>query len=390
MAGLERAERLYPWMVELRRNLHRYPELAFEEEFTAKRILKELDGLELPYEYGGIGGGIVAHLGNPRSGPTVALRAEMDALPGKESTGLPFRSEVAGRMHACGHDAHMSMVLGAAALLRADPPPGCVQFIFQPAEERGGGARVILKSGLLDQTAAIFGAHVTQQYRTGQIMTAAGVITAQSDDFTVRIKGRGGHGARPHEATDAIIVVGILITSIQTLISRESNPFHPSVITIGRVQGGSAANVIAEDALLEGSIRTTSPDARRRVLDGLSRMATAAGALHNAQVSVECHEGYPPVINTAEETALAREAARKVVGEAGLVEMDYPSMGSEDFSYYLERIPGSYARLGVRPAGREAVPLHNSAFDIDEQALKVGALYFEQVARDAVAALSNH
>ncbi|RFA26158.1 peptidase M20 [Alkalilimnicola ehrlichii] len=389
MGNWNKADGIFPWMVELRRSIHRYPELAFEEEFTAKRLMKELDRLGIPYDYGGIGGGVVARLEGGRSQPIVALRAEMDALPGKETTSRPFRSEVAGKMHACGHDAHMAMVMGAAALLKADPPPGTVQFIFQPAEEIGGGAREVLKTGLLDDTEAVFGAHVTQQYIVGQIMTAPGVMTAQSDNFRIRIKGSGGHGARPHEATDAIIVAGLLITSIQTLVSRESNPFHPNVVTIGRVQAGSAANVIAEDALLEGSVRTTAPAARNRVLNGLERMARGAGLIHNAQVDVEFQEGYPPVINTANETDLARLAAAEVVGTQGLVEMDFPSMGSEDFSYYLEKIPGCYTRLGARTRGQDPVALHSPAFDIDEEVLKVGACYFEQVARDALATYAN-
>lgn len=385
---VEKADRIFPWMVELRRSLHRHPELAFKEEATAQRLMQELDGLGLPYEYGGVGGGIVAHLQGAADGPVIALRAEMDALPGQETTHLPFRSTIDGRVHACGHDAHMTMVMGAAALLRDNPPPGTIQFVFQPAEERGGGARRILQTGLLDATRAIFAAHVTQQYRVGEILTSPGVMTAQSDNFVLRVKGRGGHGARPHEATDAIIVAGLLITAIQTLVSRESNPFHPSVITIGRVQGGSAANVIAEDALLEGSVRTTGPGARRRILNGLERMANAAALLHDAQVTIDFEEGYPPVINTAAETDLARTAARQVVGERGLVPMDYPSMGSEDFSYYLERLPGCYARLGARPAGKEPIPLHSPSFDVDEAVLKVGALFFERLAHDAVAAFS--
>ncbi len=389
MGGWKRAEAIFPWMVAIRRELHRHPELAFEEEATARRIIAQLERLGLPYQYGGLGGGVVARLDGSRSGPTVALRAEMDALPGNETTGLPFSSVIPGKMHACGHDAHMAMLLGAAALLRKSPPPGSVQFIFQPAEERGGGAREILRTGLLDDTAAIFGAHVTQEYRTGEIMTATGVITAQSDGFIIRIKGRGGHGARPHEATDAVVVVGVLINAIQTLISRESNPFHPSVITIGRLEAGSAANIIAEDALLEGSVRTTSPDARRRLLTGIGRMASAAAMLHNAKISVECEEGYPPVINTARETEIARRAAAAVVGAERLQEMDFPSMGSEDFAYYLQNIPGSYVRLGVRASGREPIALHNPAFDIDEEALKVGACYLEQVAREAIESLST-
>jgi hippurate hydrolase len=373
-------------MVELRRTFHRYPELAFEEKQTAAVIMAELRRLEIPFEYGGVGGGVVARIkGGEEGAPAVALRADMDALPGEENTGLPFASQHPGKMHACGHDGHMAMVLGAAALLKADPPPGEVVFIFQPAEERGGGARVMIEAGALDGVRAIFGGHVTRHYRVGEVMVASGTITAQSDGFTIRVKGRGGHGARPHEAVDAVVVVGLLIMAVQTLVSREINPAHPSVVTIGKVEAGSAGNVIAEDATLYGSIRTTEPAVRKQLIEGLQRMAKAVGDLHNASVQVEIREGYPPVINTAKEAEIARRAVLKSLGEEGLVAMDQPSMGSEDFSYYLRRVPGCYVRFGARREGWENIPLHSPSFDFDEAAMKVGVAFFDQVVREAIA-----
>jgi len=381
----QRAAPIFPWMVDIRRRIHRHPELAFEEARTARLIMDELERLGIPYRYDGVGSGVIGTL-DGGAGPSVALRADMDALPVTETTGLPFASELPGKMHACGHDAHVTMVLGAAALLREQPPPGRVLFVFQPAEEKGGGAKVVLESGALDGVNAIFGAHVGHQYVTGEIMVAAGGITAQTDAFSVRVKGRGGHGARPHEATDAIVVAALFISSIQTLISRETNPFHPSVITIGKIVGGAAANVIAEDVLLEGSLRTTSPEGRRRIVSGLERMAKAAGDLHDAKVEVEFHYGYPPVINSVREAQLARAAALKVVGEGGVVKMDFPSMGGEDFSFYQERLPGCYVRFGARKPDQPAQPLHSPNFTVDEDVLKVGAAFFEQVAREAISA----
>jgi hippurate hydrolase len=380
-----KSETIFPWMVELRRTFHRYPELAFEEEQTAAVIMAELRRLGIPFKYSGVGGGIVARLeGGEESAPTVALRADMDALPGEENTGLPFASQNPGKMHACGHDGHMAMVLGAAALLKADPPPGQVVFIFQPAEERGGGARVMIEAGALEGVRAIFGGHVTRHYRVGEVMVASGTITAQSDGFTIRVKGRGGHGARPHEAVDAVVVAGLLIMAVQTLVSREINPAHPSVVTIGKVEAGSAGNVIAEDATLYGSIRTTEPAVRKQIIQGLQRIAKAVGDLHNASVQVEIREGYPPVINTAKEAEIARRAVLKSLGEEGLVAMDQPSMGSEDFSYYLLRVPGCYVRFGARREGWENIPLHSPSFDFDEAAMKVGAAFFDQVVREAI------
>ena len=373
-------------MVDLRRRLHRRPELAFEEVETARTVMAELDRLGIPYEYGGPGGGVVGRLtGTDRQGPTVALRAEMDALPCTERTGLPFASEVPDRMHACGHDAHMAMVLGAAALLRSSPPAATTLFVFQPAEERGNGSLAVLRAGLLAGAGAIFAAHVTHQYELGQIMVSRGTITARADPFTIRIRGRGGHGARPHEAVDAVVVAGILITTVQTLVSRTINPAFPSVVTIGSVRAGSAPNVIAEDAELAGTIRTTRAEARREIVDGLHRIANALAHLHGAEIAVTTGECSPPVVNADRETAVARRAAQQVVGSDAVVEQEYPSMGAEDFSYYLREIPGCYVRIGTRRAGGEYVPLHSPRFDVDEQALKVGARFYDRVVREAAA-----
>lgn len=385
MTIVQTSETIFPRMVELRRTFHRYPELAFEEKQTAAVIIQELQRLEIPYEYGGVGSGIVARIeGGDSSAPRVALRADMDALPGDENTGLPFASQNPGKMHACGHDGHMAILLGAASLLKANPPPGQVVLIFQPAEERGGGARVMIAAGALQGVRAIFGGHITRHYRVGEIMVASGTITAQSDGFTMRVKGRGGHGARPHEAVDAVVVTGLLIMAVQTLVSREINPAHPSVVTIGKVEAGSAGNVIAETATLYGSIRTTETAVRQHIIQGLQRIAKAVGDLHNAKVEVEIRAGYPPVINTLQETEIARRAVLKTLGQQGWVMMDQPSMGSEDFAYYLQHVPGCYVRFGARREGWENIPLHSPSFDFDEEAMKVGAAFFNQVVREAI------
>lgn len=384
MHSTVKSERVFERMVELRRAIHRYPELAYKEEKTAQTIMEELDRLGIPYDYGGVGGGVVARLEVDKSLPTVALRAEMDALRGQEITGLSFTSRIKNRMHACGHDGHMAMVLGAAALLGEEPPHGNVLFVFQPGEERSGGSRKILETGALDSVSAIFAGHITLHYKVEEIMVSSGRITSQSDGFTISVKGKGGHGARPHESIDAVVVTGQLITALQTLISRETNPVHPSVITIGRVEAGSSGNVIAENSILRGTIRTTLPKVRKQLHSGLKRMARAMGDLHNASIDVEIREGYPAVVNTERETEIARRAAARVVGEQGVVPMEHPSMGSEDFAYYLQKIPGCYVRFGARPEGGEYVPLHSPSFTFDEEVLKVGASYFDAVAREAL------
>ncbi|MGD8379139.1 MAG: M20 family metallopeptidase [Gammaproteobacteria bacterium] len=377
-------------ITELRREIHRHPELAFEEVRTAERISTELRRLGLMPEYGGPGTGVIARLdGNGRAGPVVALRAEMDALPGEETTGLEFASLVPGKVHACGHDAHMAMVLGAAEMLVERPPPGRTLFLFEPAEESGGGARTLIDAGALEGVNAIFGGHVTHHYATGEIMVADGIVTAQSDTFVIRVTGRGGHGARPHEAVDAVIVAGLLISAIQTLVTRELNPFHPTVVTIGKLTAGSAGNVIAEEAVLEGTIRTTDPKVREHVIAGIKRMGEAAATLHRARVAVNFADGYPPVINTAREALIARKAAGQVVGPDGLVAMEYPSMGAEDFSFFLQQVPGCYVRFGARPPGSDYIPLHSPAFTIDERVLPIGAAFFNRVVREAIGALAR-
>lgn len=381
---------LYSHIVGLRRALHRHPELAFKEQETAALIIRELDDLDIPYRYDEKGSGVVGRLrGMDTNAPVFALRADMDALPGAENTGLPFASAYKDRMHACGHDAHMAMVLGAAHLLKSSPPAGDTLLVFQPAEEKGGGARVVLKSGVLDNVQAIFGGHVTQHYKVGEIMIATGTVTAQSDHFSIQVMGKGGHGARPHETIDAVVVTGLLITALQTLVSREIDPVHPSVVTIGKIQAGSAANVIAESASLEGTVRTTLPEVRDHLHRGIRRIARSIGELHNAKVEVKISEGYPPVVNTDRETRVAYQSAKKIVGESGLMAMDHPSMGSEDFSYYLQQLPGCYVRFGARKDDEIYVPLHSPAFDVDEGVLSVGAAFFAEVIRQAFADCSK-
>ncbi len=369
-------------LLELRHWLHQHPELSFQEIETAKRIMAELEALGIAWDYPGVGHAVIASVkGRDPALPVIALRADMDALPGDETTGAAYASRNLGVMHACGHCAHMAMLIGAANLLRQDPPPGPVRLVFQPAEEKGGGARVAIRDGALDGVAAIFGVHVTHEYETGKIMVRDGFVTAQSDGFRIRVRGKGGHGARPHEAVDAVVISGFLITALQTLVSRESNPLHPSVITIGSVHAGSAGNVIAEEAELLGSIRTSQAEARSHIHHGMRRMVGAASELYNAHIDISIKAGYPPVINEPHATSIAREAATEIVGKEHVVAAEFPSMGSEDFSFYLAERPGCFTRIGARHPDWEPVPLHSPAFDIDERAIGIGTLFLDKVAR---------
>jgi amidohydrolase len=367
-----------------RRWFHSHPELSYQEAETAAHIIDELDALRIRYTYPGVGHAVIGFIdGLDASRPAIALRADMDALPGSETTGADYASINPGVMHACGHCAHMAILIGAARLLAQDLPAGPVRLVFQPAEERGGGSQIAIADGALDGVAAIFGAHVTHEWETGKIMVRDGHVTAQSDAFTIKVRGKGGHGARPHEAIDAIVVSGFLIMALQTLVSRESNPLHPSVVTIGKVEAGSASNVIAEEAELQGSIRTSLDESRQRIHHGLKRMIGAAAELHNAAIDIEIRQGYPPVVNEPRSVSMARQAAVDIVGAEHVAAAEHPSMGSEDFSFYLQERPGCFVRFGARHPDWEPIPLHSPAFDIDERALGIGARFFDRVARVA-------
>lgn len=369
-------------LVALRRWFHQHPELSFQEAETAERIISELRRLGISYDYAGVGHAVIASIdGLDMSRPAIGLRAEMDALPGDETTEAPYASIYPGRMHACGHGAHMAMLIGAAQLLSKNPAPGPVRLVFQPAEEKGGGARTAITDGALTGVSAIFAGHVSHEFETGKIMIRDGSVTAQSDRFCITIRGKGGHGARPHEAVDAVVISGFLIAALQTLVSREINPLHPSVVTIGKIRAGSAANVIAEQAELLGSIRSMREDVRQHIHNGLKRMVGATAELHNAKIEIRIDEGYPPVVNEPVSTDIARQAALDVVGKDWVVSAEFPSMGSEDYSYYLNEIPGCFVRFGARHPDWEPIPLHSPAFDIDERVLAIGTLFFDRVAR---------
>lgn len=381
LSALQQAQQIMTPLVDLRRELHRHAELAFEEVQTAKVLIGELDRLGIAHEYLGVGHPVVANMVVNDAGPTIAFRADMDALPGSEQTQLSFASLSTDTMHACGHDAHMAIVMGALRLLQLQPAPVNVRAIFQPAEEKGGGANVVIADGYLDGVAAIFGGHVTQHHQVGEIMVASGTITAQSDRFSIQVHGRGGHGARPHEAIDAVVIAASLVSTLQTLVSREVDPLHPSVVTVGQINAGTAPNVIAESATLLGTIRTTDPVARAHIHSGIRRIALAFQDLHRAELVVQIDSGYPPVINTPAETTIARQAAQRVVGAEGIIRQEHPSMGGEDFSFYLKRLPGCYVRFGARPEDQPFAPLHSPTFDVDERVLPIGAAFFHAVAQ---------
>ena len=375
---------LFERIVSMRRDLHRHPELSGKEYRTQGQIKAFLDELGISYRPIADTGLLAEIPGQFEDAPRVALRADIDALPIGEETGLPFSSETEGVMHACGHDGHTSILLGAAALLVEDPPPQApVRLLFQPAEEIGKGARMMMKEGALENVAMIFGGHIDRHYPLGTIIVSDGPVNASSDCFKLSIGGKGGHAARPHETVDAVVVGSLLVMAIQTIVSREVNPAHPSVVTVGRFDAGTAANVIAAHAHLEGTIRAQDPEVRNALHDSIRRVSGAIGQLHGAQIDLEILRGTPPVINPPELAELCREAAIQAVGESSVRKLEVANMGAEDFGYYMEAVPGCYVRFGTTVEGVEPHPAHSSEFDFDERVLGIGARYYHSLVRVA-------
>ena len=378
-------------LTSFRRDLHRYPELAFLETRTSAKICEQLERLGISYKRGVAQTGIIAEIpggGQNAETPRIALRADIDALPIHEETGLEFASKNDGVMHACGHDGHVTMVLGAAELLAKEGGLSApVRILFQPAEEKGAGAIAMIEEGALDGVAMIFGGHVDRQYKTGEIVTHAGAVNASTDSFHIEIAGKGGHAARPHESVDTVVVGSHLVIALQTIVSREINPAHPAVVTVGRFDAGTTSNVIAGRALLEGTVRAQEQSVRDHVVASLRRVCESIARLHNVEIVIQVQDGTPPVINTPEMADIARRAAVAVVGEENAVPLRISNMGGEDFAYYIRKVPGCYVRLGAQAPGTEGHPMHSGRFDFDEDVLPIGARFFSEVARLAGKAL---
>ncbi len=386
------ANRLAPQLVELRRDFHRHPELAFEETRTAAEVARRLTELGIEHRTGIATTGVLGVIrGGKDSGRIVALRADMDALPIQEQNDVPYRSESAGKMHACGHDAHTTCLLGAATILKELQAEltGTVLLVFQPSEEKNpGGAKIMLDDGLFRdfQPEAIFGQHVFTPLPVGQLGFRPGAMMAAADELYITIRGKGGHAAAPQLAVDPIVATAHVILALQTVVSRTFPPDEPAVVTIGKVAGGTTTNIIPDSVELVGTFRSLDAGWRKKGHEAITRLVEQTAAAYGATAEVRIDLGYPPVRNTPALTTFAREAAERYVGAAQVKPVPL-SMGAEDFAYYLEQLPGCFYRLGVRndEAGLGQHGLHTARFDLDEAALPVGAGFFAYLAAEFLA-----
>ena len=378
-AGIEDGirERSGSEIVALRRDIHCEPEIGFDTEKTARKVVDALEGLPLEIETGLAENGVVATLrgsdGGSGDGPTVGLRADMDALPIHEQTGLDFASEMDGKMHACGHDGHTSMLVGAAHALCSEELrgrlKGDVKFIFQPAEEGYAGGRVMVEEGVTRGLDQVFALHLWPGLAFGTFSTKGGTIMAAADGFEMQVRGEGGHGAMPHLTADAVMMASYIATTLQTIVSREVDPAEAAVLTIGEIGAGSAFNIIPETARLAGTVRTVSPELRERMPERILEISRGVANGMRGDAELDYRFAYPVTRNDESAARLALEVAGSLFGEDKAVQATHPSMAAEDFAYMLEEVPGAYVWLGVG----DVSGLHTPAFAFDEDILPRGA-----------------
>lgn len=372
----DRIEAKYEQMVERRRHFHQYPELSFQEEKTSAAVafLLREQGLEVRT---GVGGhGVIGVLEGGRPGRTVALRSDMDGLPIQDQKNCAYRSQVEGVMHACGHDAHMATLLGAAEILAEmrEEIPGRIVFLFQHAEEQvPGGAAPMIEAGALDGVDAVYGAHLWTPLPYGVVGLREGALMAAADSFEIRVTGKGGHGGLPHEATDAVTIASHLVVNLQSIVSRQLDPLESGVISVGHIQGGGAFNVIADRCTLVGTVRTFDADIRKKIQRRIGEVAEATCHMFGAQCDYEYGWGYPTLVNDPTEVRRVAEVARHKLKDVDVREVA-PVMAGEDFAYYLQHRPGAFFFVGAGNREKGFVhPHHHPYFDLDERAMKISA-----------------
>lgn len=371
------------WLVEIRRTIHMNPELGFEEVETSKLVAGWLEKFGLQVQRGLAKTGVVGLLQGEKGGKTVAIRADMDALPLEEANQVPYRSKVKGKMHACGHDGHVTILLGVARLFSSirERVKGNIKWVFQPAEEGGGGGRIMVEEGALEnpRVDAIFGAHLFPDLQLGKVGIHEKEGLAATDRVIIKILGKGGHGAYPHLSKDPILAAGHLITQIHSIVSRNIAPLDSAVVTIGKVSGGTAFNIIPDEVELLGTVRSLTPRVREELKSRLEQVTQGVAGSFDLDYRFDYQYGYPALVNDPEMSHLVASACAKGIGKEN-VEFIRPSMGGEDFAYYLQKVPGSFFRLGCRNEEKGIVhPFHSSSFDIDEDVLPFGVEMFARI-----------
>lgn len=384
-------ETAIPKAIALRHRLHQIPELGYEEFKTAAAVRAELDDLGISYVDGvpDAPTATVAWIGDT-SKPCVALRADIDALPILERTGLPYASTHTGLMHACGHDGHTAALLGVARTFKQMQSdfPVCVKLIWQPAEEGGGGAERLVEAGVLDgslgpKVQATFGLHGWPGLKVGTVATRAGTLLAATDTFTITFIGRGCHGAYPHLGADPIVTACEAVLNLQQFVSREFDPTDSAVVTIGKINGGTATNVIPDTATIEGTARALHSQGREKIREAIERRCTGIADANDCELRFDWVDGYPPTINDAKMAEYVARIAKQTLGEDHYFPVPRPSMGGEDFAYYLEKVPGCFFFVGVEPADRDGYPpLHSDHYDFTDAAIGIGMRMFVELVRN--------
>jgi len=385
---LDQAQAIADDMIAIRRELHRFPELGYQEVQTAQLICRELDQLGVSYRSGVARTGVVAEIVRG-SGRTVALRADMDALPIEEATGLPFNSEHPGVMHACGHDAHTAMLLGAIRLLKDQAFTGTLRFLFQPSEEDNNGdpdgysgAKRMLVEGALQGVDCALGLHQAPMLPTGTISLRDGAVLAAADHFEITIRGRSAHaGVNPQDGIDAIVIAAELIGHLQTIVSRRVSPNDQAVVSVGAISGGSGYNIVADQVILGGTTRALDDQVYQRNIEQIRTICDSLAAMHGADIDFKVIHRVPVTRNHPEVTATARRAAAQIFPAAGILTVP-PMLGGEDFAYFAAELPACFALLGTQPPGAQPTSLHHPQMFIDEAALAYGAAFLAQTALD--------
>ena len=365
------------WIINLRRKLHRLPEDGFKEFKTQRVIMDTLEEIGISYTTERTW--VIGLIEGEHPGETVALRADMDALPMVEPEGCPFRSEHEGMMHACGHDAHVAMALGAAKVLYSlrDQIHGKIKLLFQPAEESVGGAEPMVAAGAMENPHVdrVYGIHVMPNLPVGKIETRMGTLNASTDTVKITVRGKAGHGAYPDLGTDAIVCAAQVITALQTVVSRNVSPLQSAVLTIGVIEGGTAQNIICDEVRMRGTLRTANADLRAMMKDRIAAIAQNIALGMGCEAEVDVVPGYAALVNDVNEASRVKRVAGRLFGEENVVEKAAPSMGGEDFSFFSDCAPGAFFHVGcVSPEWMPAPPLHSRDFRIDENCLTIGTL----------------